>query len=143
MTPIAHRSLEKAGPPRSLKILVADDVVEIVELVRHWLQAAGHTVTAAGDGREVLERVQKETFDILVVDIVMPGIDGWDVILAVGRVRPEMRILAISGGGKSTPVEAGLRMAKGLGADLVLKKPFRQADFLAAIGKLAARLPPA
>ncbi len=125
--------------PRRLEIVVADDVVEIVELMSHWLQAEGHTVTRAASGREIIELLQQRAYDLLVTDIVMPGTDGWDAILAVSRLRPETRILAISGGAKKMPVDACLRVAKGVGADHVLKKPFRQAEFLAAVAKVVAR----
>jgi len=140
-------TLEKSPPEpdtatRHLNILVADDVEEITDLVRRWLEAEGHVVTRAFNGREVIELVQKQRFDILVTDIVMPGMDGWDAILAVGRMRPDIRILAISGGGKLNPADACLRLAKGVGADLALRKPFRREDFLAAIAKLATRRPP-
>lgn len=131
---------ESVKRTRPLEILVADDVEEITELIRRWLEEAGHSVTPASSGREVIALVQQRRFDIVVTDIVMPGVDGWDAILAVGRIRPETRILAISGGGKLMPVEACLRVAKGVGADLVLKKPFRQAEFMAAVDKLAAQL---
>ncbi len=141
MPPLESPLQERTGTIRQLKVLVADDVEEITELIARWLEGAGHSVTKVAGGREVIELVQQEHFDILVVDIVMPGIDGWDVILAVSRIRPDMLILAISGGGKLTPVEACLRVAKGVGADLVLKKPFRQPEFLDAFGRLAARLP--
>lgn len=142
MIPLESPLPEPTVAPRRIKVLVADDVEEITDLIGRWLEAEGHQVTKVAGGREVLELVQKERYDILVVDIVMPGVDGWDVILAVGRTRPETLILAISGGGKLTPVDACLRVAKGVGADLVLKKPFRQPEFMDAFARLAARLPP-
>lgn len=129
-----------AESSRRLEILVADDVDEITELIRRWLEDDGHSVTMASNGREVIELVQKRRYDIVVTDIVMPGVDGWDAILAVGRIRPETRILAISGGGKLMPVDACLRVAKGVGADLVMKKPFRQPEFMAAVHKLASQI---
>jgi CheY-like chemotaxis protein len=142
MIPLESPLPESTVAPRRIKVLVADDVEEITELIARWLEGEGHEVTKVAGGREVIELVQQQRYDILVVDIVMPGVDGWDVILAVSRIRPETLILAISGGGKLTPVEACLRVAKGVGADLVLKKPFRQPEFLDAFGRLAARLPP-
>jgi CheY-like chemotaxis protein len=143
MIPLESPLSETSVAPRRIKVLVADDVEEITELIARWLEAEGHEVTRVAGGREVIELVQKQRYDILVTDIVMPGVDGWDAILSVSRIRPEILILAISGGGKLTPIDACLRVAKGVGADLVLKKPFRQPDFLYAFGKLAARLPPA
>ncbi len=138
MTPLPRSQPEPIEPRRHLEIIVADDVVEITDLISRWLEEEGHTVTRAASGRGVLELVQNRAYDVLVTDIVMPDGDGWDVILAVGRLRPATRILAISGGGKQMPVDACLRVAKGVGADLVLKKPFRRPEFLAALNKLVS-----
>ena len=139
MIPLLKKSPTPPTAPRPLEILVADDVDEIVELISRWLQTEGHAVTRASGGKQVIECVRDRSFDLLVTDIVMPEGDGWDAILAVGRLRPDMRILAISGGGKQMPVEACLRVARGVGADRVLKKPFNQAEFLAVVNQLAAR----
>ena len=139
MIPLLRKQPAPSATPRRLEIVVADDVAEITDLMSHWLEAEGHTVTRASNGREIIELLQKRAYDLLVTDIVMPGIDGWDAILAVSRLRPETRILAISGGGKQMPVDACLRVAKGVGADYVLKKPFRQVEFLAAVTKVVAR----
>jgi two-component system chemotaxis response regulator CheY len=139
MTPSEKSTLHPVDAPRRWEILVADDVEEITDLMCRWLEAGGYAVTRASGGREVIEWVQKRRFDIVVTDIVMPGVDGWDAILAVGRIRPETRILAISGGSKQTPVDACLRVAKGVGADLVLKKPFRRPEFVAAVKHLSPK----
>lgn len=124
-----------SAPAKRLEIVVADDVPEIAQLVETWLQAAGHAVTHAANGREVIQIVTEKRIDLVVTDIVMPDGDGWDAILAVSRLRPGTRILAISGGSRHMPADACLRVAKGVGADGVLKKPFRRAEFLSAVEK--------
>ncbi|MDO8540525.1 MAG: response regulator [Opitutaceae bacterium] len=124
---------------KALHIVIADDVHEIVELVRGWLEEAGHTVTCAANGRDVMRLLREKSFDVLITDIVMPEGDGWDAILAVNRLRPATRILAISGGGRNMPADACLRVAKGVGADQILKKPFNRAQLIAALHQVSPR----
>lgn len=129
-----HRKSDSSTTPaRQLDIVLAEDIAEIQQLVAGWLEEAGHRVTCAANGREVIRLVREKPFDVLVTDIVMPETDGWDAILAVNRLRPETRVLAISGGAEHMPVDACLRVAKGVGADAVLKKPFNRAQFISAL----------
>lgn len=122
-----------------LDVVVAEDVQEIQLLIARWLEEEGHNVTLASNGREVIRLVREKPCHLLITDIIMPDADGWDAILAVNRIRPATRILAISGGGKQMPVDACLRVAKGVGADAVLKKPFNRAQLLAAVEQVSAR----
>ena len=119
-----------------LAIVVADDVDEIRQLVGHWLAEIGHTVTYASTGRELIQQVRDHPIDLVITDLVMPGVDGLDAILAINRIRPSTRILAISGGGRNMPADAGLRLAKGVGADGVLPKPFVRKQLLAAVERV-------
>ncbi len=123
---------------RPLRVVVADDVREIQDLVTIWLQEEGHQVRHASNGREVVRVVCDEPTDLVITDIVMPEGDGWDAILTINRLRPATRILAISGGGKQMPADACLRVAKGVGADGVLKKPFGRSQLLAAVAQVSA-----
>ena len=128
-----------APSARPLSIIVADDVEDITKLIAQILGEAGHDVTSVGSGRELMKAVRERTFDLVITDIVMPDGDGHDVIAAMGRLAPTTRIIAISGGGKLMPTDPGLRLAKGLGADAVLTKPFTHAQLLAAVAKATAR----
>jgi CheY-like chemotaxis protein len=121
---------------KPLLVLVADDVQEIQQLVTHWLEEAGHSVIQASTGREVIDSVRDRPVDLVITDLVMPGGSGLDAILAISRIRPATRILAISGGGPKMPADAGLRVAKGLGADAVLLKPFDQQQFMETVGRV-------
>ena len=125
----------------SLAILVAEDTVDLQALIATWLQDAGHAVTRVSGGRELVQHVQESPFDLVVTDILMPGGDGWDAIAEVHRLRPEMRILAISGGTREMPASAVLRVARGAGAIGMLPKPFSRPDFLAAITRVMAQRP--
>jgi CheY-like chemotaxis protein len=125
-----------AEPARRFTVVVADDVDEIQALVANWLEEVGHQVTRVSNGREVVRIMKEQAFDLLVTDLVMPEGDGWDAILAVNRLRPATKILAISGGAKEMPAAACLRVAKGVGADGVLLKPFGRPQFFDAVEKV-------
>ena len=121
---------------KPLKIVVADDDKEVQQMIAMWLEEAGHTVTRVSTGREAIQVVRDTPIDLVVTDLVMPGGNGLDAILAVSRIRPSTRILAISGGGPNMPADAGLRVAKGVGADGVLLKPFTPQKLLEAVQKV-------
>lgn len=118
--------------------MVADDVDEIVQLARVWLEDAGHAVTCAHCGNEVVRVMREEHLDIAVVDVLMPDGDGLDVVLAARRISPHTRLLAISGGGRYMRADECLRLAKGIGADRVLLKPFNRQQLVSAVEELAS-----
>src|SRR4051794_25557774 len=89
-----------AATAKPLAIIVADDVVEILQLLGQCLEEAGHTVSYASSGSEVIRLLGRQPCDLAVVDVLMPDGDGLDVIFAVKRSYPLARVLAISGGGK-------------------------------------------
>lgn len=78
-------------------ILVAEDERAIREFVCRALHQNGHTVTPVEDGVQALSRLATGTFDLLLTDIVMPGMDGIALALKVSRDRPELPILLMSG----------------------------------------------
>lgn len=139
MIPLQKQQPPPAGASLRLEVVVADDIAEIREFVAIILQADGHAVTMASSGRELIRIVKERSFDLVVTDIVMPDGDGWDAILTINRLRPETKILAISGGGEKMPKDACLRVAKGVGADRVLKKPFLAAQLRAAVAAVMNR----
>ena len=80
------------------RILIADDEDSVREFVGRALEATGgHEVTKVGDGSAALEKLHDETFDLLLTDIRMPGIDGIALALAAAKAHPEMRILLMTG----------------------------------------------
>ena len=118
------------------KILIVDDDSAMQLTIRLLLERAGHRVVTADDGRKGLAQFQAGDFDLLFVDIFMPGMDGFETMRMVHQQKPETPIIVISGQPMSP--ESGpnfLTMATKLGAVSSLQKPFRPADLLGAVGK--------
>jgi CheY-like chemotaxis protein len=127
-------------PPGELftlaRILVVDDDAAVQLTVRLVLERAGHNVVTADDGRSGLALCRSEHFDLLFLDLFMPGMDGFETMRLVREHRPQMPIIVISGRPISWDADSGpdfLTMATKLGAVSSLQKPFRPADLLAAV----------
>lgn len=117
------------------KILIVDDDHALLQILAVTLREAGHEITVARDGREAGDLLKRIKVDLLITDIVMPNKEGVETIVDARRDAPDMKILAMSGGGL-VPAAQYLFIAQKLGADSVLSKPFHREELLAAIGQL-------
>jgi DNA-binding response OmpR family regulator len=112
-------------------------VVDDDDLVRHTialnLQAHGVETVEVDDGYQVSEVLSNRAVDALVVDMIMPGKDGVEVISEARKARPDMRIVAVSGGGRFGS-NFYLNLAGHIGADACLAKPFSGEALMAALG---------
>jgi CheY-like chemotaxis protein len=118
------------------KILVVDDDVAVQATIRILLERAGHIVDAASDGRKGLALFEAGDFDLLFLDIFMPGMDGLETMRLVHQKRPLTPIIVISGRPLAWNPEQGpdfLTMATKLGAVSSLQKPFKPAALLEAV----------
>jgi CheY-like chemotaxis protein len=116
------------------KILVVDDDVAVQATVRLLLERAGHSVVVASDGRQGIATFEAGEFDLLFLDIFMPGMDGIETMRLVHQRQPLVPIIVISG----NPIASGsgpdfLMMATKLGAVRSLQKPFKPSALLAAV----------
>ncbi len=105
------------------RILVVDDDPQILQLLRELLEQNGYYVEEAGNGEDALELNQKQAFDLVITDIVMPGKEGIQTIQELRKKNPHLKIIAISGGGYSAST-VYLDMAEKMGANLTITKPF-------------------
>ena len=96
----------------------------------------GHDVVTAQDGVEALKEMDEATFDIAIVDIIMPNKEGLETIQEIRRDFPETRIFAQSGGGVGSP-GGYLQIASALGADFTISKPFSSDELNIAINAVA------
>lgn len=103
-------------------VLIIDDESDFRALAREVLEGAGYDVYEAADGEEGVKTVKDQSIDLVVTDIYMPRKGGAETILEIRKVRPDVKVIAVSGGGMFSP-EASLKSAKIHGADRVLAKP--------------------
>ncbi len=125
-----------------MRILVVDDNDDIRQMLRLLLEQEGHEIREAANGKLALKLLAQEAVDLIVTDIIMPEMEGIDLIMAIRSVKPDAKIIAISGGGRIDP-RLCLNMAGKLGADRVLQKPFGKAAILGAIDELRGETRPA
>jgi CheY-like chemotaxis protein len=118
------------------KILIVDDDSAVQATIRLLLERAGHSVMVAGDGRKGLAIFEAGDFNLLLLDIFMPGMDGLETMRLVHQQQPRIPIIVISGRPIVPDPAAGpdfLTMATKLGAICSLQKPFKPAALLEAV----------
>jgi DNA-binding response OmpR family regulator len=125
------------------RILLIEDDEHVRTMLRLMLVRFGHAVIEAGNGRQGLTQFQPANFDLVITDLVMPEKEGIEVVIELRKHIPRVKIIAISGGGRANTAAEYLAMARGLGADLVLAKPFPHEALLAAINGLLPVIEPA
>ncbi len=104
---------------KSLHILVVDDEVNIGKLLDKFLSGDGHKVKTVDNGADAIELMKKEEFDLVLCDLAMPDVSGYDVIKALNKFDRRPRIGIITGWGKKLkPIEEGMNV------DFVVRKPF-------------------
>lgn len=117
------------------KILVVNDDTLVRTSLSYALQDAGHQVVQAGNGDEGLAALKRESFDAVVLDILMPEREGIETIREIRKKWATLPVLAISGGDKTGRGDF-LRMASALGADDTTAKPFTASDFVDRVMRL-------
>jgi DNA-binding response OmpR family regulator len=110
------------------QILIVEDDKSIAELERDYLEAADFEVTIAGDGRQGLELAQSGEYDLLLLDVMLPGVDGFQICREVRKTR-EIPILMVSARREDIDKIRGL----GLGADDYIIKPFSPSELTARV----------
>jgi DNA-binding response OmpR family regulator len=113
-------------------ILIIDDDPAILRMMTRILRSAGHDPITAADGRDGLKVVAERGPDLVITDIIMPGMEGIETIIELRRVAPTIKILAMSGSHNTGLVDF-LDAARKLGADSTLHKPFQKAELLEAV----------
>jgi CheY-like chemotaxis protein len=110
------------------QILLADDDPSVREFVRRALIQKGHAVTAADDGNEALDCLDHQDFDLMITDVVMPGLDGIELSARASAKCPDMKILVITG---YADQEQRAAVSTG-GIESILIKPFTLQQICAA-----------
>ena len=120
-------------PERKGKILVIDDELSVLDIVAEVLTAHGHSVTVAPGGREGLMSFAAGGYDLVMTDLGMPDINGWDVLRAVKESHPATPVLVLTGWGDTAEAPSGLRH------DGMLTKPFDLKALETAVSEALSR----
>ena len=127
------------------RILIVDDEEHVRAALKQVLERAGYEVAVAATGKEGLELMQREGADLVITDVIMPGIDGITTARKIREKFRDTRIIVISGGGKAAPepyepdaisTRSYLASANIAGADRTLTKPFDRQEILRAVKNL-------
>lgn len=121
------------------KILIVDDEIQLIEMVQMRLEANGYETVTANDGKEGIEKVKSENPDLIILDIMMPLMDGYEVCKILKNDPQYSKIPIIFLSAKAQ--EEGLKNGKEKGADAFVKKPFETSDLLAKIKELLEKSP--
>jgi len=101
------------------RVLFVDDELDLVSAVVERLEIRGFAAEGVTSGSEALERIESGSFDVVVADVKMPGLDGLQLARILGQRSPQIRVILLSGHGSSEDVEEGRR----LGVVDYLQKP--------------------
>jgi len=123
---------------KQFRVLIVDDEPTIIKFLEIKLRTSGYAVTIANSGLEALKQFQAEEPDLLVLDVVMPGMDGFETLKQI-RAISSVPVIILSARETNTDKIKGLKM----GADDYLSKPFNPDELVARIEAVSRRLAPA
>lgn len=125
------------------KVLVVEDAPAVRLSVVDVLEGLGHEVAEAENGRIAIEALGREGFDLVVTDVLMPEVDGIELIKTLRSRHPGVRVLVMSGGAPNLPAGYVLKMTEMFAADAVLYKPFLNEELRATVQRLLDAAVPA
>ena len=117
------------------RILVIDDEELARFTIREILEGAGFEVDEAENGRIGVEKQQATPFDLIITDIIMPEKEGVETIIDLKQEFPSLKIIAISGGGRTRNLDF-LKLSERFGASKLLAKPFTEGQLLEAVAEV-------
>ncbi|NOZ62184.1 MAG: response regulator [Calditrichaeota bacterium] len=117
------------------RILVIDDDEFFREMLHAMIEREGYEVDEAEDGEVGIEKHKKKQFDLIITDIIMPNKEGIGTIMELRSDYPDVKIIAVSGGGRVVP-NSYLHIAEKLGAHKTMTKPFERKELISSIKEL-------
>lgn len=120
------------------QIIVIDDDKDITEVVEMYLDGCGHEVSSFSSAEDGLNWMKDHQVDLLITDILMPGMNGLELIEEMNKMSPSTKVIAISGGGETGGIVTSMALdqAMELGAERALSKPFTKDDLVRRVDKL-------
>lgn len=117
------------------RVLIVEDDSAVRKLLRTILERAGHEILDARNGKEALKIYKTNPADLIITNILMPEKEGLETIQELRREYPDVKIIAISGGGQVGPADY-LEIARRFGATRTFSKPFDRKALLKAVDEL-------
>ncbi|HEC12462.1 MAG TPA: response regulator [Acidiferrobacteraceae bacterium] len=117
------------------RVLIVDDEESVRVMVAAMIKPDGYNVTEAASGAEACDACKESPVDLIITDIVMPEKNGIDLIRYVKKEYPDIAVIAISGGGGIEGRYDYLEIARLVGADNILKKPFELRELRSAVSE--------
>ncbi len=122
------------------RILIIDDEPQIRSMLKLMLERDGYEVVEAPDGVEGIRVYRQNPADLIITDLIMPNKDGIGMIIDLKKEFPEVKIIAMSGGGLNKP-DGYLKGAKKLGASCTLTKPIDREEMLRVVAAILKNTP--
>ena len=113
------------------RILIVDDNTDLLFIMQKLIERMGHNAITASNGLEALHSLERNALDIVITDIIMPEMDGNELITQICLKYPQMKVIAVSGEEKA--------LTKELKVDCTLLKPFPPDKLITAINRLVAQ----
>jgi len=120
-----------------MRILVVEDEVRLAQHISRALTEAGHEPTMAHDGETALGEAEADQYDLILLDVMLPGMNGFDVLRRLRTAKMGNRVLILTARGEVSDRVTGLE----LGADDYLAKPFAMQELIARVSALGRRFP--
>jgi DNA-binding NtrC family response regulator len=119
----------------SEKVLLVDDEVDFLDTLSERMRTRGMEVSTSSSGSEALKKVEQESYDVIILDLMMPGVDGLEALRILKEKRPELQVILLTG---HASVEKGIEAMK-LGAMDFLEKPADLSQLTEKIKKAQAK----
>jgi len=120
------------------KILIIDDEPNILLMLKKMLEKSGFEIDLAPNGLEGIRLFKESNADLVITDIIMPEKEGLETIRDMRQIKPDLKIIAMSGGGKVS-AENYLGAAKIFGAAKLVAKPFTRSEMISAVEELLGK----
>jgi len=126
---------------KPLKVLFVDDEVELVQTLVERLELRGIDAEGVTTGKQALKRIEEQSYDVVLLDVKMPGIGGLEAMRTIRHLRPELKVILLTGHGSAQDAEEGTQ----LGAYDYIMKPIKIDKLIKLLEKAAecGKTPPA